>query len=168
MMMDCDDCAVEAPRAKCKQILHPAIGEMSVSFKGFIVSKLFTGKTLHVYTGNEKVSVIQGRSWTERCSVCSPAVCSYGSMLLIEGNLAKHRSASLLSLSWCGFGLFFYSFSLAILRTQKNFTKPLLLWESAAAACCLPPLYNQNGGSTKTDTWLTKPAGLLKHFEQDL
>ncbi len=156
-MKDCDDCAVEAPWAKCKQILHPAIGEMSVSFKGFIVSKLFTGKMLHIYTGNKKVGVIQGWSWTERCSVCFPAVCSYGSMLLIEGNLAKHRSlTSLLSLSQCGFGLFFYSFfSLAILITQNNFTKPLLLRESAAAVCCLPPLYNQNGVPTKTDMWLT-------------
>ncbi len=78
-------------------------------------------------------------------------------MLLIEDNLTKHRSlASLLSLSQCGFGLFFYSLSLAILKTQNNFTKPLLLQESAAAVCCLPLLYNQNGVSMKTDTWLTK------------
>ncbi len=27
---------------------------MSVSVKGFIVSKLFTGKTLHIYTRNKK------------------------------------------------------------------------------------------------------------------
>ncbi len=158
-----DDCAVEAPWAKCKQILHPAIGEMPVSFKWFIVSKLFTGKTLHIYTRNKKAGVIWGRSWTERCSIYSSAVCSYGSMLLIEGNLAKHRSlTSLLSLYRCGFGLFFYSFfSLVILITQNNFTKPLLLRERAAAVCCLPPLYNQNGVSTKTDMWLTKTDRIL-------
>ncbi len=131
---------------------------MSLSFKGLIVSKLFTGETSHICTGNKKVGVVRGRSWTEQCSVCSPAVCSYGSVLLIEGSLAKHRSlASLLSLSWCGFGLFFYSFFiLAILTTQNNCTKPLLLRERAAAVCCLPPPYNQSGVSTKTDTCLTK------------
>ncbi len=85
-----DDWAVEAPWATCKQILHTATGEMSESFKGFIVSKLFTGETLHIYTRNMKVGVIQGRSWTEWCSVCFSAVCSYGSMLLIKGDLDKH------------------------------------------------------------------------------
>ncbi len=118
LMKDCDDWAVEVPWAKCKQILHPAIGETSMSFKGFIVSKLFTGKTLHICTWNKKVGVIQGRSRTERCSICSPAVCSYGSMLLTEGDLAEHRSlTSLLSWSRCGFGLFFYSFFSLMLKT---------------------------------------------------
>ncbi len=125
LMKDCDDCAVEARWAKCKQILHPAIGETPESFKGFIVSKPFTGKTLHICTRNKKVGVIQGGSWTEWRSICSPAVCSYGSMLSIEDNLAEHRSlTSSLSLSRCGFGLFFYSFfSLAILITQATSPK---------------------------------------------
>ncbi len=37
---------------KCKQILHPATDEMS--FKGFIVSKLFTGIMSHISTVNNK------------------------------------------------------------------------------------------------------------------
>ncbi len=141
LMKNCDNCAVNAPWAKCKQILHPATGEMPVSFKGFIVSELFTGKTLHIYTGNKKVGVIQEQSWTEWCSIWIHVI-NRGQL-----NPTKHWSrTSLLSLSWCGFGLFFYSFfSLAILITRNNFTKLLLLWESAAAVCCLPPLCNQNG-----------------------
>ncbi len=60
LMKDCDDRAVEAPGGKCKQILHPAIGEMLESFMGLIVSKLLTGKTLDIHTRNKTVGVIQG------------------------------------------------------------------------------------------------------------
>ncbi len=112
----------------------PPIGEMSVSFKGFIVSKPFTGIMLCIYTVNKRGGVIKNKVGQSDAASAPQlfALSSYGSILLL-----------LLSLSQCGICSFFSSFSLAIWITQNNFTEPLLL-SSAAAICCLPPLYNQN------------------------
>ncbi len=71
-----------------KQILHLATGEMSKSFRGFLVPELFTGKTLYIYTVNRAMQRLLSNCLLVRIHP------------LTESDLAEHLSlTSLLSLS---------------------------------------------------------------------